>query len=205
MVTWASTNLALATVTNGLVMAVAPGVVTVTATSEGHSGTATETALITGLDFPGNVNWPATSPSMLFVWNATLSGTAPFAAYPATYIWRVFPRAHDGFWTFLFHAKCQPPVFDQEFANQYYLSVAATMALGPARRSPACRLAARIARPTHHLCAGRHSSGSTTRPRDHRIWRVPPVRLLATRRPGDSPEAEGDAAWIRTARNAPSA
>jgi len=123
VVTWASTNEAVATVTNGLVMAVAPGVVTVTATSEGHSGTATVTAvtaLITGLDFPGNVNWPGTSPSMLFVWNTTLSGTAPFAAYPATYIWRVFPRAQDGFWTFLFHAKYQTTPFDQEFANQYY-------------------------------------------------------------------------------------
>jgi len=123
VVTWASDNAAVATVSaTGLVTAVSAGTATLTATSEGQSGTAmvTVTALITGLDFPGNVNWPNVSPSMMFVWNAALSGTAPFPAYPATYIWRVYPRQQDGFWTFLFHANYQPPVFDQEFKNEYY-------------------------------------------------------------------------------------
>ena len=120
-VTWASTNEAVATVSpTGLVRAVGPGTATVTATSEGQNGAAAVTTQITGLDFPGNVNWPGTSPSMLFVWNDSLHGMPPFPAYPATYIWRVYPRRQDGFWTFLFHAQYQPPVFDQEFKNEYY-------------------------------------------------------------------------------------
>jgi uncharacterized protein YjdB len=43
VVTWVSGNTAVATVSSGLVTAVAPGAVTITATSEGHSGTATAT------------------------------------------------------------------------------------------------------------------------------------------------------------------
>jgi len=121
VVTWTSNNPAVATVSGtGLVTAVSPGTATITATSEGQSGGASVTARITGLDFPGNVNWPGTSPSMLFVWNTTLSGTTPFPAYPATYIWRVYPRRQDGFWTFLFHAKYQTDLFDQELTNEYY-------------------------------------------------------------------------------------
>jgi uncharacterized protein YjdB len=125
VVTWAIDNAAVATVNgSGAVTGTGAGTATATATSEGRSGSATVTvtaaSLLSGLDFRGNVNWPAASPSMMFVWNATVSGTAPFPAYPATYIWRVYPRAQNGFWTFLFHAKYQPPVFDQEYKNEYY-------------------------------------------------------------------------------------
>src|SRR5713101_2433016 len=125
VITWTTNSTAVATVNStGLVTAQGVGSATITATSEGQSGSAAVTvttqSLISGLDFPGNVNWPATSPSMLFVWNTTLSGTTPFPAYPATYIWRVYPRRQDGFWTFLFHAKYQTDLFDQELTNEYY-------------------------------------------------------------------------------------
>ena len=60
---------------------------------------------VTGLDFAGNVNFPAASPSVLFVFNAALSGTAPFPAYPATYIWRAYPRSNVNYWSGLFHAN----------------------------------------------------------------------------------------------------
>ncbi len=125
LITWTTNSTAVATVNStGLVTAQGVGSATITATSEGQSGSAAVTvttqSLISGLDFPGNVNWPATSPSMLFVWNTTLSGTTPFPAYPATYIWRVYPRRQDGFWTFLFHARYQTTLFNQEFTNEYY-------------------------------------------------------------------------------------
>lgn len=79
---------------------------------------------IFGLDFAGNINFPSTSPSAIMVWNAAISGGAPFAAYPATYIWRAFPRhnkdASGSYWTFLFHAKYQTGAFDQGNVNEYY-------------------------------------------------------------------------------------
>lgn len=59
----------------------------------------------TGLDFRGNFLFPSASPSARFVFNADEVGsTDPFPAYPATYIWRAFPRDQDSFWTMLFHA-----------------------------------------------------------------------------------------------------
>ena len=65
--------------------------VTVTAPSAG----------LTGLDFLGNADGRST----MFVFNAGLSGTAPFAPFPATYIWRAYPRSGQlGYWTSLFHA-----------------------------------------------------------------------------------------------------
>ncbi len=65
--------------------------------------------LLTGLDFPGNVNFPSKSPSAILTWNQARSGAAPMPAYPATYIWRAYPRANNNFlqsyWTFLFYAR----------------------------------------------------------------------------------------------------
>ena len=65
--------------------------------------------LLSGLDFPGNVNFPSKSPSAILTWNQSRSGAAPFPAYPATYIWRAYPRPNNNFlqsyWTFLFYAR----------------------------------------------------------------------------------------------------
>ncbi len=101
VVTWASDNTVVATVNgSGRVTATAAGSATITATSEGQSGSATVTATVatavTGLDFPGN---DAVSTTMRFVF------TSPFAAYPATYVWRVYPREQIGYYTSFFHAN----------------------------------------------------------------------------------------------------
>ena len=112
-VTWATLNPLIATVDiNGLVTAVAAGKTTAAATSEGHSGMATVKVheLLTGLDFPGNVAVPD-GQTMRFDF------TAPFAAYPATYIWRVYPRAQEGYYTSFFHAN-DSSYFDNQL--QYY-------------------------------------------------------------------------------------
>ena len=112
-VTWATLNPLIATVDiNGLVTAVAAGKTTAAATSEGHSGMATVKVheLLTGLDFPGNVAVPD-GQTMRFDF------TAPFAAYPATYIWRVYPRAQEGYYTSFFHAN-NSPAFNNQY--QYY-------------------------------------------------------------------------------------
>jgi len=98
-VSWATLNPAIATVdANGVVTAVAAGKTTVAATSEGHSGMATVKVreVLTGLDFPGNA---AVATTMRFEF------TAPFAAYPATYIWRAYPRQQTGYYTAFFHAN----------------------------------------------------------------------------------------------------
>ena len=109
VVTWASSNTAVAMVNgSGLVTANAAGSATITATSEGQSGSATVTATVataaTGLDFPGNVSVPT----------VRFEFTSPFAAYPATYIWRVYPRQQAGYYTSFFHANNS-----SNFNNQY--------------------------------------------------------------------------------------
>src|SRR5213593_879837 len=109
VVTWVSSNTVVATVNgSGLVTAKAAGSATITATSEGQSGSATVTATaataVTGLDFPGNV---AVTSTMRFEF------TSPFAAYPATYIWRAYPREQAGYYTSFFHANN-----DSYFNNQ---------------------------------------------------------------------------------------
>jgi hypothetical protein len=99
VVTWASDPVAVAAVNgSGLVTAMAAGTATVTATSEGHGGMATVKVneQLTGLDFPGN---DAVTTTMRFEF------TAPMAAYPATYIWRVNPREQLGYYTAFFHAN----------------------------------------------------------------------------------------------------
>ena len=110
VVTWVSSNTVVATVSgSGLVTAKAAGSATITATSEGQSGSATVTTTaataVTGLDFPGNV---AVTSTMRFEF------TSPFAAYPATYIWRVNPRQQGGYYTAFFHANNS-----SNFNNQY--------------------------------------------------------------------------------------
>jgi len=113
MVTWVSSNTAAATVNgSGLVTTKAAGSATITATSEGQSGSATVTATaataVTGLDFPGNAGVTTT---MRFEF------TLPFAAYPATYIWRVYPRQQTGYYTAFFHAN-NSPTFNSDI--EYY-------------------------------------------------------------------------------------
>ena len=98
-IAWLSAAPALATVdSDGLVTAVSAGRTSVTATIEEQSGMATVNIheVLTGLDFPEN---DAMSTTMRFEF------TAPFAAYPATYIWRVYPREQVGYYTSFFHAN----------------------------------------------------------------------------------------------------
>jgi len=80
----------------GRMTAIGVGTATVTATFAGQAATATATVIITGLDFPGNA---AVTSTMRFEF------TSPFAAYPATYIWRVNPREQLGYYTAFFHAN----------------------------------------------------------------------------------------------------
>ena len=110
VVTWVSSNTVVGTVnSSGLVTAKAAGSATITATSEGQSGSATVTATVatavSGLDFPGNI---AVTTTMRFEF------TTPFAAYPATYIWRAYPRQQAGYYTSFFHANNS-----SNFNNQY--------------------------------------------------------------------------------------
>lgn len=66
---------------------------------------------ITGLDFAGNVDYPATTPNTpVLAWNSTIVGsTAPPAIYPMTYLWRSYPRANSNFsrsfWSYLFYVR----------------------------------------------------------------------------------------------------
>jgi uncharacterized protein YjdB len=128
VVTWSTSNGGVATVNgSGLVTAQGAGTATVAATSEGQSGSAqvtvTAAGAISGLDFPGNVSYPSESPSIIFTWNQSRSGAAPFPAYPATYIWRAYPReqnpgATQSYWTFLFHSRYES--FPFQGATEYY-------------------------------------------------------------------------------------
>jgi len=60
----------------------------------------------TGLDFLGNADGRST----IMAWNLARTGVAPFAKFPATYIWRAYPRSgQQGYWTSLFHASWQGP------------------------------------------------------------------------------------------------
>ena len=74
--------------------------------------TAPSTA-VTGLDFLGNADGRST----LFAWNLSRTGVAPMAKFPATYIWRAYPRSGQlGYWSSLFHASWQGPnTFDVKY------------------------------------------------------------------------------------------
>lgn len=62
---------------------------------------------VSALNWLGNVNHPSASPSSILYW------PTPLAAYPATYIMRVFPRAQSGYWSGLFWADLDFDTFDQ--------------------------------------------------------------------------------------------
>jgi len=97
-ITWSVDQPSRVTVSeSGLVTAVVPGTVMITAQREGHSGQSTLTIApakaIFGLDFPGNAG---VNKTMRFEF------TAPPHAFPATYIWRVYPRQQQSYYTAFF-------------------------------------------------------------------------------------------------------
>ena len=70
-----------------------------------------------GLDFPGNTAYPEPGTSILMAWNSDLAGAVdPFPAFPATYIWKAYPRDQNGYYSGLFHANYGP--FDS--GRNYY-------------------------------------------------------------------------------------
>ena len=64
-----------------------------------------------GLDFAGNTSYPSATPNTpVLAWNSTIVGSAaPFSIYPATYIWKSYPRPNFNFfqiyWTYIFYIK----------------------------------------------------------------------------------------------------
>jgi hypothetical protein len=67
---------------------------------------------LTGLDFLGNADGRST----MFVFNSALSGTVPLAPFPATYIWRAYPRSgQSGYWSSLFHAHYTTGAFSATY------------------------------------------------------------------------------------------
>jgi hypothetical protein len=97
-VTWASDNPSLATVDRlGLVTATGAGTATITATSGAHHAKASlaidPVTTVFGLDFPGNAGVRKT---MRFEF------TPPMRPYPATYIWRAYPRQQPSYYTAFF-------------------------------------------------------------------------------------------------------
>ena len=103
-VTWSADQPSRVTVSeSGRVTAVAPGTVMITARREGQSGqsilTISPAKTIFGLDFPGNAG---VNKTMRFEF------TAPPPAYPATYIWRVYPRQQQSYYTTFFWGNNGP-------------------------------------------------------------------------------------------------
>ena len=97
-ITWNSVQPSRATVNeSGLLKATAAGITTITATGGDQTGAAvvtiTPSSTIHGLDFPGNAG---VNKTMRFEF------TSPLAAYPATYIWRVYPRQQQSYYTAFF-------------------------------------------------------------------------------------------------------
>jgi hypothetical protein len=95
---WSSSAPSCATINYDCVLtAKAAGSVTITATTGGQRGSATFTVVpattIDGLDFPGNAG---TETTMRFEFKS------PMPAYPATYIWRVYPRQQQSYYTAFF-------------------------------------------------------------------------------------------------------
>jgi hypothetical protein len=64
-----------------------------------------------GLDFAGNTSYPSATPNTpVLAWNSTIVGSAaPFSIYPATYIWKSYPRPNNNFyqsyWSMIFYIK----------------------------------------------------------------------------------------------------
>ncbi len=97
-INWKSSQPTRATVDgSGVVTAIAAGTATITATSRGEIGTAaltiTPATKIYGLDFPGNAGANTT---IRFEFRSALP------AYPATYIWRAYPRQQESYYTAFF-------------------------------------------------------------------------------------------------------
>lgn len=96
-VAWVSDQPSRATVNrSGLVTAISPGIATITATGIERTTailTITPTTTISGLDFPGNAGASST---------IRFEFTSPFSAYPATYIWRAYPRQQQSYYTAFF-------------------------------------------------------------------------------------------------------
>lgn len=115
----------------GRVTAVAPGTVTITAHREGWSAqsilTITPARSVFGLDFPGSAG---VSRTMRFEF------TAPPPAYPATYIWRAYPRQQQSYYTTFFWGNNGPllgtntyygfhPYPDWNTSRQHFWEIAA--------------------------------------------------------------------------------
>jgi hypothetical protein len=98
-VTWKSDQPELASVdSTGVVTAIAPGAARITASWRGGVATSTLTLTTTGktirgLDFPGSAG---TFKTVRFEF------TSPLAAFPATYIWRAYPRQQNSYYTAFF-------------------------------------------------------------------------------------------------------
>jgi hypothetical protein len=97
-ITWGSDQPSIATISPvGLLKAKKAGEVTITARCKGQLGTAVIWIMpadtIYGIDFPGN---SGTNTTMRFEF------TSPLAAYPATYIWRAYPRQQQSYYTAFF-------------------------------------------------------------------------------------------------------
>jgi hypothetical protein len=111
-VTWSADPPSRVTVSkSGLVTAVAPGTVTITAQRGGQSGRSSLTIVpaktIFGLDFPGSAG---VNKTMRFEF------TTPPSAYPATYIWRVYPRQQQSYYSAFFWGN-NGPLYG---SNTYY-------------------------------------------------------------------------------------
>lgn len=124
-ISWSSSNPGIATVDGtGLATGVAAGMAEISAAVEGRSSSTTVTVtsaqqppsppppaptpVTTGLDFPGNVNWPSRSPDVILVWRAGVSTAPPpwTASSQFTFIQRVRPRRQEGgYWAGLFYAQ----------------------------------------------------------------------------------------------------
>jgi hypothetical protein len=103
-ITWSSDDPSSLMVTpTGLAKTLSTGSVTVTAQSEGKSGssmlTVSPAPTIYGLDFPGNAG---VNKTMRFEF------TEPLNAYPATYIWRAYPRQQASYYTAFFWGNNGP-------------------------------------------------------------------------------------------------
>lgn len=102
-VAWRSNQVSATVNEKGLVTATGSGPVTITATSGRHSASAELTIAaaiaIHGLDFPGNAG---VNETMRFEFNS------PPAAYPATYIWRAYPRQQQSYYTTFFWGNNGP-------------------------------------------------------------------------------------------------
>jgi uncharacterized protein YjdB len=97
-ITWTSDQPTMAEVsTDGRLNAKAEGVATITADCDGQTAKAVvdikKAMAISGIDFPGNAGVNTT---MRFEFSA------PLSAYPATYIWRVYTRQQQSYYTAFF-------------------------------------------------------------------------------------------------------